>query len=157
MSPRCSFRGSNTLNPIAAALFFTLLSAGVALAAETPGALTGAKLITAEEAAKATGSGVIVIDTRVASEYAEAHIKGAISVPYRERSEKAADFDASKDQFDLGKLPANKDAFIVVYCNGPECWKSYKASVLAIKSGYSNVNWYRLGFPDWKSKGLPVE
>ena len=101
---------------------------------------------------KAIGGGAVAIDTRVASEYAEGHIKGALSVPYREKSEKSAEFDASKDQFDLSKLPVNKEAAIVLYCNGPECWKSYKAATVAIKGGYSNIHWYRLGFPDWKAK-----
>ena len=157
MLPQFPFPSSHTFRRIAAALFFAFLSADAALAEDTPALLPGAKLITAEEAVKAIGSGAILIDARVASEYAEGHIKGAINVPYRERSAKAADFDASKDQFDLGKLPGNKEAFVVIYCNGPECWKSYKAAVLAIKGGYSNVNWYRVGFPDWKSRGLPVD
>ena len=151
------FPSLNTFRCIAAALFFTFLSADAALAEDTPAVLSGAKLITAEEAVKAIGSGAVLIDARVASEYAEGHIKGAINVPYRERSAKAADFDASKDQFDLSKLPGKKEAFVVIYCNGSECWKSYKAAVVAIKGGYSNVGWYRLGFPDWKSKGLPVD
>ncbi len=142
---------------IAAVLLFGLLSVHAVLAEETPPALSGAQLITAEEAVKAVGGGAVLIDTRVASEYAEGHIKGALSVPYREKSAKSVDFDASKDQFDLGKLPTNKEIFIVLYCNGPECWKSYKAANVAIKGGYSNVHWYRAGFPDWKAKGLPVE
>ncbi len=142
---------------ITAVLVFGLLSTHAALADETPTALSGAQLITAEEALKAIGGGAVLIDTRVASEYAEGHVKGALSVPYREKSAKTVDFDASKDQFDLGKLPANKEAFIVLYCNGPECWKSYKAGYVAIKGGYSNVHWYRLGFPDWKARGLPVD
>jgi len=148
---------SSAFKRSAAALFFAFLSSGVALAEDTPPVLAGVKLITAEEAVKAIGSGAIPIDARVASEYAEGHIKGAINVPYRERSAKAVDFNASKDQFDLSKLPGKKETFVVVYCNGPECWKSYKAALVAIKGGYSNVNWYRLGFPDWKSKGLPVD
>ena len=66
-------------------------------------------------------------------------------------------FDASQDEFNLAKLPADKGAAVVLYCNGPECWKSFKSSSAAIKGGYTNVLWYRLGFPDWKAKGLPVE
>ncbi len=151
------FPGSDTIMRIAAALLFALFSAHAALAGETPAALSGAKLITAEEAAKAIAGGAVLIDTRVANEYAEGHIKSALSVPYREKSAKSVDFDASRDQFDLSKLPANKDAVIVFYCNGPECWKSYKAAVNAIKGGYSNIHWYRSGFPDWKAKGLPVD
>jgi rhodanese-related sulfurtransferase len=151
------FSSSNTIRRIGAALLFAFLSTGAALADTTPEVLSGGNLITAEEAVKAIGGGATLIDTRIASEYAEGHMKGALSVPYREKSTKSADFDVSKDQFDLTKLPASKQSSIIFYCNGPECWKSYKAAFLAIKDGYSNVYWYRLGLPDWKSKGLPVE
>jgi rhodanese-related sulfurtransferase len=106
---------------------------------------------------KAQSVGAVVIDSRVASEYAEGHIKDAVNVPYREKSEKAVNFDASQDEFNLAKLPADKAAAIVIYCNGPECWKSFKASTVAIKGGYTNILWYRDGFPQWKSKGLPAE
>jgi rsbT co-antagonist protein RsbR len=102
-------------------------------------------------------AGVPVVDTRVAAEYAEAHIKGAISVPYKEKSAKDAGFDATQDSFDLTKLPADKNAPVVFYCNAGECWKSYKASVQAIKAGHKKVNWFRGGIPEWKSKGLPTE
>jgi rhodanese-related sulfurtransferase len=135
----------------------TYLSVGTVLAGTTPTELAGGKVATAEEVKAAIETGATVIDTRVANEYAEAHIKGAISVPYREKSAKEANYDPAQDRFDLGKLPAAKDKTIVTYCNGPECWKSFKAAVAAIKGGYSNVLWYRQGLPDWKSKGLPVE
>jgi rhodanese-related sulfurtransferase len=148
---------SNIARPIAAALCFALFSTGAALAGETPAALSGTKLVTAEETAKAIAGGAIPIDTRAASEYSEGHIKGALNVPYRERSAKSVDFDANQDQFDLQKLPANKETPIVLYCAGVQCWKSYKASIAANKAGYSNINWYREGFPDWKAKGLQVD
>jgi rhodanese-related sulfurtransferase len=140
---------------IVAALFGVLL-AGPAIA-DTPASLAGTKLVSADDVQKLQASGAAVLDVRVASEYAEGHIKGAVSVPYREKSDKAVSFDASQDEFNLAKLPPAKDAAIVIYCNGPECWKSYKASTLAVKAGYTNINWYREGFPNWKSKGLPSE
>ena len=130
--------------------------AGPALA-DTPPTLDGTKLVSAGDVQKLQVSGAVVIDVRVASEYADGHIKGAMSVPYREKSDKAVTFDASQDEFNVGKLPPAKDAAIVLYCNGPECWKSFKASTAAIKAGYTNIYWYREGFPDWKSKGLPSE
>jgi rhodanese-related sulfurtransferase len=146
-----------TAQVIAAALIGACLSAGAALAGDTPAELAGTKLVGAEDVAKAQGAGVVIIDTRVAAEYAEGHIKGAVSVPYREKSEKTPSFDAGQDEFNLGKLPTDKKAAVVLYCNGPECWKSFKASTAAVKAGYTNILWYRLGFPDWKSKGMPVE
>jgi rhodanese-related sulfurtransferase len=142
---------------MAVALVAGVLISGVAQAGDTPAALAGAKIVAADDVAKAQSSGVAIIDTRVASEYAEGHIKGAVNVPYREKSEKAANFDAAQDEFNLAKLPADKAAAVVIYCNGPECWKSFKASSAAIKGGYTNVLWYREGFPNWKSKGHSVE
>lgn len=142
-----------------------LLSCGVALAAfggvaahaDTPSALDGTTLVTADKVKALLDAGTPVIDTRVAQEYAEGHIKGAKSVPYKEKSAKSPDFDGAQDNFDLAKLPADKNAPLVLYCNGPECWKSYKASKVAVKAGYKKIQWFRGGFPEWKSKGYAVE
>src|SRR5690348_5131295 len=123
---------------MAGAVALGLVLCGAAHAADTPPALHGAKLVAAEDVAKASASGAMLLDARVAAEYADGHIKGAVNVPYREKSDKAVNFDASQDEFNLAKLPADKSAAIVVYCNGPECWKSFKASTAAIKAGYTN-------------------
>ncbi len=128
-----------------------------AMASETPASLAGATVVTADQVKDLQAKGAVVIDTRVAAEYAEAHIKGAISVPYKEKSAKDVSFDASQDSFDLAKLPQDKNAPVVMYCNAGECWKSYKGSVAAIKGGYKKVNWFRGGIPEWKAKGLPTE
>lgn len=131
--------------------------AGIASANETPPTLKGAEVVDAAKAKALMDAGAKMIDTRVSNEYAEAHIKGAMSVPYKEKSAKKADFDASVDSFDLSKLPADKSAPIVTQCNGPECWKSYKGAAAALKAGYKKVYWFRGGFPEWKAKGYAVE
>jgi rhodanese-related sulfurtransferase len=127
------------------------------MAAETPSTLAGVKVITAVEAKKLQDSGAPLIDTRVAVEYAEKTAKGAKNVPYKEKSAKDVTFDSSKDDFDLTKLPADKAAPIVFFCNAGDCWKSYKASVAASKAGYTKINWMRGGFPEWSAKGLPTQ
>lgn len=139
------------------ALALSLGLAAPAMAAETPATLKGVTLVSAAEVNKLLSSGVPVVDTRVAAEYAEKTIKGAKSVPYKEKSAKDASFDASQDQFDLSKLPADKAAPLVFFCNSGECWKSYKASVVAIKAGYTKVNWFRGGVPEWLKAGLPTQ
>lgn len=126
-------------------------------AVETPATLAGAKVIGADEAKKLLDGGTPFFDTRVSAEYAEKTIKGATSLTYREKSAKAVDFDASQDQFELSKLPANKAAPVVFFCNAGECWRSYKASTVAIKNGYSKVSWFRGGMPEWSAKGLPTQ
>lgn len=128
-----------------------------ASASETPASLAGVKVTTADEVKKMMDAGVPLIDTRVTAEYAEKTIKGARSVPYKEKSAKAPDFDPSVDQFDLAKLPSEKAAPVVFFCNSGECWKSYKASVVAAKAGYSKVFWFRGGVPEWIAKGLPTQ
>ena len=126
-------------------------------AGDTPASLDGATVVTADKAKQLIDGGAVIIDSRVANEFAEAHIKGAHNIPYKEKSAKAVDYDASQDSFDLTKLPADKNAAIVVACNGAECWKSYKAAHAAVKAGYKKVYWFRGGFPEWKAKGYPTE
>jgi rhodanese-related sulfurtransferase len=130
---------------------------GGSLAAETPTKLDGVKVVTAAEAKPMLDKGVPFVDARVAAEYAEKTIKGAKSVPYREKSAKAVDFDRTQDQFDLAKLPSDKAAPVVFFCNAGECWKSYKAAVLARDAGYKQVYWLRGGIPEWTAKGLPTQ
>jgi rhodanese-related sulfurtransferase len=45
----------------------------------------------------------------------------------------------------------------VLFCNGGECWKGFKASTAAAKAGYSKIYWFRNGFPEWSAKGLPTQ
>jgi len=78
-------------------------------------------------------------------------------VPYKEKSAKDVTFDATQDQFDPSKLPTDKAAPIVFFCNAGECWKSYKASVVAMKADHTKINWFRGGVPEWLKAGLPTQ
>ena len=148
---------NNIVTGLAAMLALGFASIGPAAAAETPLKLDGVKIVTAQEAKPMLDRGVPFIDARVAAEYAEKTIKGAKSLPYREKSAKAVDFDRTQDQFDLAKLPGDKNAPVVFFCNAGECWKSYKASVLARDGGHKQVYWLRGGMPEWTAKGLPTQ
>jgi ABC-type phosphate/phosphonate transport system substrate-binding protein/rhodanese-related sulfurtransferase len=122
----------------------------------TPRVLDGVKIVSAEEAADMMKKGVVLYDTRVEEEHRENHIKGAQWLPYGEKSAKEVGFDASKDSFDLKRI-ADKNAPVIFACNGPECWKSYKSSVAAMKAGFKQIYWFRGGFPEWVAKGYPTE
>jgi len=137
---------------------FLFLSAGSALAADTPTeAPKGVTLVDAKKVQELQAGGATMVDTRKASEFGEGSIKGAISVPYDpEKSTKDVNFDAKADKFDMSKL-SNKGAKIVVFCNAGSCWKSYKSAVVLAANGYSQVFWYREGVPDWKARKLPME
>ncbi len=134
-----------------------LAQSGIAAAVDTPASLDGVEIVDTDKAKSLMDSGVMMVDARVAGEYVEAHIKGAVSIPYKEKSAKSADFDPTKDRFDLSKLPSDKNTPFITQCNGASCWKSYKAAVVAAKAGYSKVYWYRDGLPAWKAKGYPIE
>lgn len=142
---------------VAAGLLGTFVIAAAAWAADTPTTLSGVTVVSAEEAKKMVDKGVPIVDTRVASEYAEKTIKGAKSVPYREKSAKAVDFDRKQDQWDLAKLPQDKAAPVIFFCNAGECWKSYKSATVARDNGWKQVYWLRGGLPEWISKGLPTQ
>lgn len=135
----------------------TLAAAGLVAANDTPVSLKGAEIVDAAKTKSLMASGAKLIDTRVSNEFAEGHIPGALSVPYKEKSAKDAQFDGTADTFDVAKLPADKNAPIITQCNGPECWKSYKGASAAIKAGYKKVYWFRGGMPEWKAKGFAVE
>src|SRR3989344_9153125 len=141
---------SQVLKNTLGVLFLSLALAPAAPAAPmTPESLQGAKVITADTAKAMVEKGTLIVDARVAEEYVELHIKGAQSIPYKEKSAKAVDYDAKLDSFDVARLPANKSKAVIFYCNAGECWKSYKAAKAAIKAGYTNVNWLRGGIPEW--------
>ena len=136
----------------------TFLFSLTAFAGETPTTLAGTTIVDAAKVKEMMAAGgTIVVDTRVATEFSEAHIKGAVSVPYKEKSAKDIAYDSKLDSFDLGKLPSDKNAKIVMYCNAGECWKSYKAAKASVDAGYKFIFWFRGGIPEWKAKGFPIE
>lgn len=132
---------------------FVWAASSTALAADTPESLAGVEKIDATKAKELQGKGITIFDVRVGNEFAEEHIAGAVSIPYKEKSTKAVDFDASLDKFDDTKLP---EKGMIFQCNGKECWKSYKASVWAQKKGKKDIYWLRGGIPEWKEKGYPT-
>jgi len=119
--------------------------------------IAGATVVKAREVRDLMARGAILYDTRIPVEYDEEHIVGARHLPYTERSRKDPEFEAAADHFDLAGLPQNKSTPIIFQCNGPECWKSYKATVAAVRAGYKNVYWFRGGYPEWRIAGYPLE
>jgi len=92
------------------------------------------------------GKKILLIDSRVASEYKEGHIPTAINIP------------APVMEQHQTKLPKDRSYPIVFYCNGwPECKKSHDACEKAIQWGYTQIYWFRDGIPAWQAKRYPLE
>ena len=124
---------------------------------DTPLTIANATVVTAAQARILQEEGALLIDTRVEKEYHAEHIVNAISLVYGEKSIRSAEFDSSQDSFNLKKLPQDKNAKIIFYCNAGACWRGYKAAVVASKAGYNQIYWFRGGIPEWIAKRYPVE
>ena len=123
---------------------------------DTPLSIEGGEIVTAKQVLDLSAGGVLIVDARAANEFNEAHIANAINVPYAEKSKKETSFNPTADQFDLSKLPTDKKAGVVFYCNAGSCWKGYKAAIVAIQAGYKKVYWLRGGIPEWQEKNFPT-
>ena len=124
------------------------------LGIHTPDALGGVSRVSADDVAKLMQAAdkPVLVDTRSAQEFNNETIPGAVSAPYGEKSLKERDYDAKLDELSaIRKL--DKARPTVFFCNGPECWKSYKAADQALKMGFSKVYWLRGGVPEWRATG----
>ena len=123
----------------------------------TPDRLDGVQLVSAEQVQALLAAGrAVAVDTRSAREFAAEHIPGAVHAPYGEKSLKERDYDVALDDLSaIAKL--DRKTPVIFLCNGPECWKSYKASREALKLGFQTVFWFRGGMPAWRSGGKPTE
>lgn len=88
----------------------------------------------------------VLVDARSARSFAKEHIAGALSFPLEE---------ASRQQKPTLK-GVNKDALIIVYCNGFSCHDSVELGKLLIKAGYSSVYVFEGGLPEWRDAGYPT-
>ena len=121
----------------------------------TPGELKGVQRVSAKQAYELSQKGAKLVDVRTEREYNTKHARGAVLIPYGEKSLKAIDFDSKLDSFGgLSKL--DKTQPVIFFCNGAECWKSYKASSVARDAGFTNVYWLRGGMPEWNAQQLPT-
>jgi rhodanese-related sulfurtransferase/DNA-binding MarR family transcriptional regulator len=84
---------------------------------------------------------VVLIDVRPSEEFAQGHIRGAVSVP-PERVAKWAE-----------TAPRKKE--IVAYCRGPYCVYALDAARQLEKRGL-RVRRLSDGVPEWRAAGLPV-
>lgn len=81
---------------------------------------------------------VMIIDARPKrAKYDKGHIPMAVSIPDME-------FDKHLD-----KLPGNKNALLIFYCEGQKCKLSHKSAHKAETLGYTNVKVFADGYPGW--------
>lgn len=127
-------------------IFFSLLS-GQALAEKvSPLSVDGATSVDATQAKALFDKGVLFVDVRSDKDWAAGRIPDAVHIELKKIFNEAT----------LGK-EIKKDEAAVIYCNGPSCLRSSKASEKAVGWGFSKIYYFREGFPAWKSAGYPTE
>lgn len=108
-------------------------------------AVPGAKTVDTDEAKALHDNGAVFVDVRSPVLWDAGRIPGAYFLPKEEVSEMA-----------LAEI-ASKTDDVVFYCQGIKCPNSSEACVKALSWGYSNVYYYRDGYPAWQASGLEIE
>jgi len=139
----------------AAALVFSFAYVGLVSAQGTsieqatlmePDATT-AEVSTAQLRHVLTDGSAIVIDARPRIEFDAGHIPGARVLDAPPDAQIAA----------VERLAnGNKDAALLVYCNGPYCQASRRLAKRLVAAGFTNVRRYQLGMPVWRALGGPT-
>ncbi len=126
----------------------TTLFFSTAWAAEvSPMTVDGATTVSTAEAKALFDDEVLFVDVRKDSDWDAGRVPGAVHL------------DNKKGVFTEAALSAEigKDEKVVIYCNGEKCPRSARGSKSAVGWGFTQVYYYRDGFPAWKAAGNPVE
>lgn len=129
-------------------LAFAFLFTTTALAGDkvSPTDIVGATTINANTAKELFDNEAAFIDVRKNSDWEAGRIPSAIHLELKGNFTEAT----LADEID-------KNENVVFYCNGEKCMRSSKAAKKAVDWGYTQVYYYRDGFPSWKAAGYPVE
>jgi rhodanese-related sulfurtransferase len=90
--------------------------------------------------------GVPFVDVRAAGDRSMGHVPGDVHL----------DLDDAFGEESLSAV-ASRDQPVVIYCMGPRCLRSSQACAKAVSWGFTQVFYFREGFPAWKAAGHPVE
>lgn len=130
---------------LVAVVFFAQVN-DVQAAGVSPSDIEGARTISTSDAKALFDKGVLFIDVRKDSDWDAGRVPGAEHLELKKIFSEAS----------LAEL-AGKDEQIVIYCNGEKCMRSSKACAKAVEWGFTNLHYYRDGFPAWKNANYPVE
>lgn len=122
-----------------------LLLCGSALA-ESPLSVDGATTVDVNKARELFEQEVAFVDVRKNSDWDAGRIPGAIHL----------DIKSALSAESLAEEVAKSEP-VVMYCNGASCLRSSQASGKAVGWGWTQVYYFRDGFPAWQAAGNPVE
>lgn len=123
-----------------------LLYSNASFAELSPETIIGAKTVNIAQAQTLFEQEALFVDVRKNSDWDAGRIPGAVHLDLKKNFTKQALL-----------AEAELDERIVIYCNGPKCLRSAKATKKAIEWGFKSIHYYRDGFPAWKKAGLAIE
>ncbi|HUE46855.1 MAG TPA: tetratricopeptide repeat protein [Aestuariivirgaceae bacterium] len=112
----------------------------------SPLEVVGATTVDPADAKALHDRGVPFVDVRPLGMFEVGCIPGGIHL----------DFVSTFNQDSLLAV-ADKGSEIVIYCGGPRCLLSSRATAAAVSWGFRRLYYFRDGFPAWRSAGYPVE
>ncbi len=95
-----------------------------------------------------------IFDGRTQLEYAIGHIPKALSLAPKPNAPRSRHVG---DVAEVARVVPDRNAAIIVYCNGPFCGKSRRLGQELASAGYKNVRRYQLGTPVWRALVGPME
>jgi len=112
----------------------------------SPMSVAGAETVDVDKAKALFDQGALFIDVRSDKDWNAGRIPDAVHLELKKVFSEET----------LG-AEAGKGDPVVFYCNGENCLRSSDAAKKAVSWGYTNVYYFRDGFPAWKAAGYPVE
>ena len=112
----------------------------------SPMTINGAKTVTTEQAKKLFDDGALFLDVRKDKDWNAGRVSDAVQLNIK------TNFSEESMSAEMAKSDP-----VVIYCNGERCLRSSNAAIKAVSWGFTNVYYYRDGFPAWKTAGYPVE
>lgn len=95
-----------------------------------------------------------IFDGRTQLEYAIGHIPKALSLAPKPNAPRSRHVG---DVAEVARIVPDRNAAIILYCNGPFCGKSRRLGQELASAGYKNVRRYQLGTPVWRALVGPME
>jgi adenylate cyclase len=111
----------------------------------SPIEITGATTVDAAAAKTLFDRGVSFVDVRSDEDWSLGSIPGAVHL----------DSDDAFAEESLSAVVAREQE-VVIYCMGPRCLRSSQACAKAVSWGFTQVFYFREGFPAWKAAGFPI-
>lgn len=127
-------------------LTVSLCASASELVESTPLTVDGATTVDAATAMRLFEQEAAFVDLRKENVWNAGRVPGAIWLDF-------------KNGFSREALASevDHDEPVVFYCSGDRCPRSSKACTKALAWGYTDVYYFRDGYPAWKKAGYPVE